>query len=85
MIVDQYYPDQQGRATWEADVRFTDRYLIDNVPVMPEWKPRVWHFDLEWDPKHDFTTVMAISDNYNQENYLLCWSEEDCIQHVLRL
>ena len=62
--------------TWEADVRFTDRYLIDNVPVMPEWKPRVWHFDLEWDPKHDFTTVMAISDNYNQENYLLCWSED---------
>lgn len=61
--------------TWEGDVRFTDRYLIDTQPVMPDWKPRVWHFDLEWDPEHDFTTVMAVADSYNNEKVLFCWSE----------
>ena len=67
--------------TWEADVRFADRYLIDRIFNMPEWKPRVWHFDLEWDPEHDFTTVMAVSDSYNNENVLFCWSKDatvDC-------
>ena len=62
--------------TWEADVKHIDRYLIDNVKEMPDWKPRVWHFDLEWDPEHDFTTVMAVSDSYNQENVVFCWSQE---------
>ena len=31
---------QEFDRTYEADLRFTDRWLIDNVPVMPEWKPR---------------------------------------------
>lgn len=62
--------------TWEGDVRFTDRYLIDTQAEMPEWKPRVWHFDLEWDPEHDFTTVMAVVDSYNNESVVFCWSEE---------
>jgi DNA polymerase, archaea type len=61
--------------TWEADLSLVDRYLIDNVPVMPDWKPRVWHFDLEWDPKEKFTTVMSVVDNYNERNVVFCWSE----------
>ena len=66
--------------TWEADVRFTDRYLIDTQEVMPEWKPRVWHFDLEWDPEHDFTTVMSVADSYSGENITFCWSEESSMR-----
>ena len=62
--------------TWEADVYHADRYLIDTIDEMPDWKPRVWHFDLEWDPEHDFTTVMAISDSYTNEHVVFCWSEE---------
>mgnify|MGYP003667783169 CR=1 FL=1 len=67
--------------TWEADIRFADRYLIDRIFTMPDWKPRVWHFDLEWDPEHDFTTVMAVVDSFNNENVLFCWSRDatmDC-------
>lgn len=62
--------------TWEADLSLTDRYLIDEIKEMPEWKPRVWHFDLEWDPHEDFTTVMSVVDNYNNRNVTFCWSEE---------
>lgn len=61
--------------TWEGDLSLTDRYLIDSIEEMPEWKPRVWHFDLEWDPKKDFTTVMAVTDSYNERNVVFCWSE----------
>ena len=62
--------------TWEADMSIKDQYLIDNVERIPEWKPRVWHFDLEWDPKEKFTTVMAVTDSYNNENVIFCWSPE---------
>lgn len=66
--------------TWEADLSLTDRYLIDEIHEMPEWKPRVWHFDLEWDPYEDFTTVMSVADNYNNRNVTFCWSEESAKQ-----
>jgi DNA polymerase I len=64
-----------SQQTWEADLRFADRYLIDEYPTMPDWKPRVWHFDLEWDVEHDFTTVMAVIDSYNNDKVLFCWKE----------
>ena len=62
--------------TWEADMSSKDQYLIDNIKEMPEWKPRVWHFDLEWDPKEDFTTVMAVSDSYTGDSVAFCWSSD---------
>ena len=61
--------------TWEADLRLPDRYLIDEVKVMPDWKPRVWHLDLEWDPVKKFTTVIAFSDSQTGEHVAYCWSE----------
>lgn len=61
--------------TWEADLSLQDRYLIDNVDVMPNWKPRVWHFDLEWDTKTHETTVMAVIDNYNNRHVAFCWEK----------
>ena len=63
--------------TWEADLSLVDRYLIDNVSEMPEWKPRVWHFDLEWDPKTDETTVMAVVDSYNNRKVAFCWMKDN--------
>ncbi len=61
--------------TWEADLSLQDRYLIDEVKVMPKWKPRVWHFDLEWDTKTHQTTVMAVIDNYNNRHVAFCWEK----------
>lgn len=61
--------------TWEADLSLEDRYLIDNVKEMPRWKPRVWHFDLEWNTKTNQTTVMAVIDSYNNRHVSFCWKE----------
>jgi DNA polymerase elongation subunit (family B) len=62
--------------SWEGDLTLPDRFLMDRYATMPEWKPRVWHLDLEWDPKEDFTTVIGIADNYTKERVAFCWSEE---------
>ena len=68
---------REFRLTWEADLSLVDRYLIDNISEMPEWKPRVWHFDLEWDPKTDETTVMAVVDSYNNRKVAFCWMKDN--------
>ncbi len=65
------------RKTWEADISLVDRYLIDNVKEMPKWKPRVWHFDLEWDPETDQTTVMAVIDSYTNRYVAFCWKKDN--------
>ena len=61
--------------TWEADLSLQDRYLIDTVQEMPDWKPRVWHFDLEWDTKTHETTVMAVIDSYTNRHVAFCWEK----------
>lgn len=66
--------------TWEADMKLSDRYLIDSWAQMPDWKPRVWHIDLEWDPKDKFTTVIGIADSQSGEHVAFCWSEESAEQ-----
>ena len=63
------------RQTWEADISLPDRYLIDKYSKMPKWKPRVWHFDLEWEPSSNETTVMAVTDNYNNRTVAFCWKK----------
>jgi DNA polymerase, archaea type len=65
------------KKTWEADLSLSDRYLIDCVEEMPKWKPRVWHFDLEWDPKTKETTVMAVIDSYNNRYVSFCWKHDN--------
>ena len=42
--------------TYEADLNYLDQVLLQLYPdKLPEFKPRVWYFDLEWDTKDDFT------------------------------
>lgn len=48
--------------SWEADVDFKDRYLIDNVPLedMPNWYDymvRAGGFDLEWNRDEEITAM----------------------------
>ena len=63
--------------TWEADVPFTDRWLIDNHPTMPAWTPRKCYFDIEWNPddNNDFTQCWAAIDNFTQEQVCFAWRE----------
>ena len=68
---------EQFSRTYEADVRFTDRWLIDNVRVMPDWKPRKWWFDIECDTGDDpFTTVIAVIDSDLDKPVVFAWADE---------
>ncbi len=67
---------QEFDRTYEADLRFTDRWLIDNVPVMPEWKPRKWWFDIEADPEEGFTTIIAVIDSDLHQPVVFAWADE---------
>ena len=67
---------QEFDRTYEADLRFTDRWLIDNVPVMPEWKPRKWWFDIEADPEENFTTIIAVIDSDLDTPVVFAWADE---------
>ena len=72
----QIYQMRKIFKTWEADLSLPDRFLMDRYDTMPEWTPRVWHLDLEWDPKKDFTTVIGIADSMTGDRVAFCWSEE---------
>ena len=68
---------QEFDRNYEADLRFTDRWLIDNVPVMPEWKPRKWWFDIECDTGDTpFTTVIAVIDSDLDTPVVFAWADE---------
>jgi len=65
--------------TYEADVRYPDRYLIDCVPEMPEWTPRVWHFDIEAvyvGSKEEMCTVICVWDSFTPHPVTFAWSRE---------
>jgi len=60
--------------TYEADLNYLDQVLLNFYPEqVPEFHPRVWHFDLEWDPKEDFTTVMAVVDTHAEVPVVFAW------------
>jgi len=67
---------QEFDRTYEADVRFTDRWLIDNVHDMPDWKPRKWWFDIEADPTERFTTIIAVIDSDLDTPVVFAWADE---------
>ena len=60
--------------TYEADLHYLDQVLLEKYPdKLPEFHPRVWYFDLEWDPKEDFTTVMAVVDSHADVPVVFAW------------
>lgn len=53
--------------SWEADVDFKDRYLIDNIPLedMPNWYDnmvKAGGFDLEWNRNQEITAMGFTTD-----------------------
>lgn len=69
--------DKCPKWTYEADVNYKDQILLTNYPdKIPEFKPRIWYFDLEWDTENQTTTVMAVSDNFSEHPVVFAWSEE---------
>ena len=71
--------------TYEADVRYVDQYLIENVPNMPKWKPRKWWYDIECNTGEDkFTTVIAVIDSDLDTPVVFAWADErtNCPHHA---
>jgi DNA polymerase elongation subunit (family B) len=65
--------------TWEADVIFTDRFLIDTYPVdIPFGRVRKCWFDIEWNPEdgNDFTQCWAAIDSFTDEEVCFAWRED---------
>ena len=62
--------------TYEADLDYRDQYIINRYPDgIPEFIPRIWYYDLEWDVKEDFTTVMAVVDTFEDHPVVFAWKE----------
>jgi len=63
--------------TYEADMRYVDQYLVENVSVMPNWKPRKWWYDIECNTGDDnFTTVIAVIDSDLDTPVVFAWTDE---------
>lgn len=63
-------------STYEADISYQDQYIITRYPDgIPEFIPRVWYYDLEWDTKEGFTTVMAVIDTFEDNPVVFAWKE----------
>ena len=70
--------------TYEADLGFVDQYIIQKYPNgIPDFNPRIWYLDLEWDPNEDFTTVMAVVDNQDEAPMVFAWKPEAEIKTTL--
>ncbi len=65
--------------TYEADVHHADRYLIDTYNKIPDWTPRVWHFDIEAvyvGTKQEMTTVICVHDSILKYPVTFAWNRE---------
>jgi DNA polymerase, archaea type len=69
--------DAVGKWTCEADFNYLDQILLTNYPdKIPEFHPRKWYYDLEWQTTGDGEiTVMAVADSHAEHNVVFAWSE----------
>lgn len=59
--------------TWEADVRFRNRYVIDKIPKLEPVNLRIQYTDIEWDQDTDQIISIAIYDNYLDKVVAFAW------------
>jgi len=62
--------------TWEADVPFCTRYLIDKVPKLDPVNLRVQYTDIEWDQETDQIISIAVYDNYLNKCVAFVWRKD---------
>ena len=71
------YDISKEMRTYDADKWYEDQVLLELYPEkLPEFHPRIWYFDLEWDVDHDWTTVMAIDDTHAEHPVVFAWSQD---------
>ncbi len=62
--------------TWEADVPFCTRYLIDKIPKLEPVNLRVQYTDIEWDQETDQIISIAVYDNYLNKCIAFVWRKD---------
>ena len=62
--------------TWESDVRFVSRYLIDAIPSIEKCDLRVQYVDVETSPQTGEIISIATYDNYLKKCICLVWRED---------
>lgn len=74
---DMKYARDAFRETYEADVKFVDRYAVDELKEINEVPLRKLYWDMEWvnkDKEHgDAITVIVAYDNYDEKYYQWAW------------
>ena len=66
--------------TWECNVSYTERCLVDSGKWYEPYKHRVWYFDAEWIPdKDDELCVMSVYDNHMDK--MLTWFVDTNTNH----
>jgi len=68
--------------TYEADMPYEDQFMLHMFPDVkdiPAFHPRVWYFDMEWQPNgcpHEgATTMIAIDDTHAECPVVFAWRE----------
>jgi DNA polymerase I len=59
--------------TFEADVHFTTRYLIDCIPSIEKSDLRIQYTDIEKDPKSNQITAISVYDTYLSKCMAFTW------------
>ncbi len=62
--------------TWESDIKFTSRYLIDCVPKIDKSELRIQYTDIEVDIKSNRIMSIAVYDNYMEKCICFAWRED---------
>ena len=73
----ELYEIKQLMPTYEADLNYKEQILLQLYPdKVPDFHPRVWYFDLEWDTKEDFASVMAVVDSDLETPVVFAWADD---------
>tara|TARA_R100000152_G_C6780133_1_gene212546 strand:- start:361 stop:2022 length:1662 start_codon:yes stop_codon:yes gene_type:complete len=67
---------KEWEKTYEADVPFHYRYVVDNLESIPEYDLKKWYWDMEWQQGGDFDgmiTALVIYDNIDKKMHNFHW------------
>jgi len=55
--------------TWEANIPFVNRVLVDKDLMIPNYEHRVWYLDMEWKTISGEITVITVHDTFSEKDY----------------
>lgn len=62
--------DMPHLETWEANVPYVNRALVDNNVLPENYNHRVWYLDCEWSIRTGKLTIMVVYDTFSNEYYV---------------